>query len=547
MRRACYLLHLALCLLLPASCDWRGDHYERLLADAEEMNRHDSLFTSDSLGLALVRHYDHWWHSRNHRLRAYYMLGCAYRDMNNAPRALENYQRAAEMGEGHTDSATLDQLMRIHSQMSEIFLRQRLPELEKAELTESERLAWKLKDTLSALILHEYICNILYNEQRYTECIEKSTELYKNYLQNGYEANAQLATSLCIKSHLALGNYVEAKSYIDIYESCAFFNSAPHKISGGISSLYNIKGEYYLGVEEADSAESYFRKVLTYRNQGNNELLAAKGLYKTYAMLHQADSALHYMQLYSEAKEKSYDEGIAEATIQAEKLYDYSVEKETAERKAAEASRLRNVIVFLTIAALLVVFFFLYRNEKRKREISDLHRQYLQVVNNLRSNEQALLALRQQQATESEQAAILIHENEQLKEQLRNINISLQSKDSHAKSLSLQESDIVRHFQRYRTTVSPELEIQEEHWIRLRRTIDSTHPLFYTRMNALQNLSENEYRVCMLVLAGFEPSDIDMLMDKKHTYATNMRKRLHLKVFGTEGSATDFDAKIRNL
>ena len=91
MRRAHYLLHLALCLLLLASCNWRGDRYERLLAEAEEMNRNDSLFTSDSLGLALVRHYDHWWHTRNHRLRAYYMLGCAYRDMGEAPAAIHYY------------------------------------------------------------------------------------------------------------------------------------------------------------------------------------------------------------------------------------------------------------------------------------------------------------------------------------------------------------------------------------------------------------------------------------------------------------------------
>ena len=46
MRRTCYLLLLAFCLLLLASCDWRGDHYERLLAEAEEMNRNDSLFTA---------------------------------------------------------------------------------------------------------------------------------------------------------------------------------------------------------------------------------------------------------------------------------------------------------------------------------------------------------------------------------------------------------------------------------------------------------------------------------------------------------------------
>ena len=73
-----------------SSCTGESDRMLALLEQAEEMNRTDQPFQSDSIGKALVSYYDHWWHSRNHRMRAYYMLGSAYRDMGSAPRTLEN-------------------------------------------------------------------------------------------------------------------------------------------------------------------------------------------------------------------------------------------------------------------------------------------------------------------------------------------------------------------------------------------------------------------------------------------------------------------------
>ena len=75
-----HMIHICKALflgLLLASCG-RADRMRSLLEQAEWMNRHDSLFTSDSIGRALVSYYDHWWHPADLRLRAYYMLGCAY-------------------------------------------------------------------------------------------------------------------------------------------------------------------------------------------------------------------------------------------------------------------------------------------------------------------------------------------------------------------------------------------------------------------------------------------------------------------------------------
>ena len=58
-------------------------HLELLRGAA--MNKADSLFTTDSVMLKVAEYYDRHG-SANERMQAHYTLGCAYRDMGNAPR-----------------------------------------------------------------------------------------------------------------------------------------------------------------------------------------------------------------------------------------------------------------------------------------------------------------------------------------------------------------------------------------------------------------------------------------------------------------------------
>ena len=54
------------------------------------------------------------------------MLGSAYRDMGESPKALESFQLAVEASDTTSSNYDVGYLMRIHSQMSELYLKQRL-------------------------------------------------------------------------------------------------------------------------------------------------------------------------------------------------------------------------------------------------------------------------------------------------------------------------------------------------------------------------------------------------------------------------------------
>lgn len=63
------------------------------LLKAKIQNKAYIPFTTDSTMVAVVSWYDR--HGNSHeRMTAHYLLGCAYRDLNDAPMALEQYNKA---------------------------------------------------------------------------------------------------------------------------------------------------------------------------------------------------------------------------------------------------------------------------------------------------------------------------------------------------------------------------------------------------------------------------------------------------------------------
>lgn len=86
--------------------------------------------------------------------------------------------------------------------------------------------------------------------------------------------------------------------------------------------------------------------------------------------------------------------------------------------------------------------------------------------------------------------------------------------------------------------------ITSKDWKKLQDTIKHLFPNFEYAINKNGKLSNKELQVCMLVKARFSPSEIEYIMNMKHSYATNARKRLHNTIFGYPGSGEEFDKKI---
>ena len=345
----------------------RSDRMYLELLRAKATNKASVPFTSDSVMRRVARYYDRHG-SPNQRLLAHYLLGCVYRDLRSAPRALEEYQRAASQADTTRADCDLPTLMRVHAQMAEIYTFLRLYEYAEKEALIAERVSWDTKDTLSALLFRQQALQTLYNRKEYKECIRRGQILYRQYDEYGYKDNGALLAHLLFKSSIELQDYDEAKRYLDIYESCPFFRTDPRKIRGGCGSLLLNKGEYWACTGNVDSAYYYFHAALKYRNLWNNALLAYKGLYKAFELKHQPDSSYKYMELYSLEKEKNYEESTAQATIQTEAMFNYNIEHEQVmiqERRTTKIRIILYIIVLVVITLSAIIYIIWYRREQK--------------------------------------------------------------------------------------------------------------------------------------------------------------------------------------
>ena len=100
-------------------------HYELIRLKAE--NKSGIKFTSDSIIKDVVDYYKDNGNA-NEKMLAYYLLGRAYSDMEEAPEALQAYYDAISMADTTNTSCDFSTLIVVYGQMSRIFHKQNLPE-----------------------------------------------------------------------------------------------------------------------------------------------------------------------------------------------------------------------------------------------------------------------------------------------------------------------------------------------------------------------------------------------------------------------------------
>ena len=114
---------------------------ERLLAEADSMNRNYINFTTDSVMLAVVDYYDRCG-TPNERMKAHYLLGCVYRDLEEAPKALASFHDAVNYADTMSTDCNLALLSRIHGQIATLLLNMQLPYEALDEAKVAEELAY---------------------------------------------------------------------------------------------------------------------------------------------------------------------------------------------------------------------------------------------------------------------------------------------------------------------------------------------------------------------------------------------------------------------
>ena len=87
----------------------------------------------------------------------------------------------------------------------------------------------------------------------------------------------------------------------------------------------------------------------------------------------------------------------------------------------------------------------------------------------------------------------------------------------------------------------------EGDWTELAEAVNSIYTGFTEKLYSLYNMSDQDYRVSLLIKIRIQPKDIATLTTHSKESVASTRSRLYQKVFGKKGSTKDWDDFILSI
>lgn len=464
----------------------------------------------------------------NQKLLSRYLLGRAYHVLGDLPMAVETYHDCLTGLDTTDNNLDYIQLSKVHSQLADIYHKQRLTRYELSELSDAERCALIGRDSSIAALYHEIMVKPFDLEGCYDSVITISQESAEIYERLGMKASSARAVGHAIFAYIQMGEYGEAKRCMDVYEKQSNDFDELGNIRKGAEIYYHKKGLYYLGINKTDSAEYYFRRLISDAHDSNDLEAAYRDLLMLYRTVGNKDSIGKYSYLYCEANDSSNKRTIAEDITRMKSIYDYTRYKNEAAQKEIQSQKAHKkmlIIAFLSIMlALCALYFFVQYNERKKDEIGRMLSEYNRVkslINELEEGRDELLTKHKKELADIEaKLRKKGHENDD--EQYDGLDANVVGKFKYVSSLSPTNHDV---------------KINNEDWQLLRKEMmlrDEAFMLFLSKME----LSDGERKVAMLIRLRFTDYEIKKIIDAYGSSLTNYKTKINKKLFDCEGCRT---------
>lgn len=515
---------------------------------AKGMNKGFVDFTTDSVMKQVVAYYNQYG-SANERMLAYYLLGCAYRDLDDSPASLDCYLQATEQADTLSRDCDYHTLARIYGQVGDAYLRQRMPLNAKNAYRKNEKYSWIAKDTLEALIAAESQVNSSIMLESPSQIIEQCLDVYNNYKKFGYPTEAARSLGVPMSSLILTKQYAKVKRYMDIYErESGYFDG---KLNPGVNygSYFYAKGLYYLNIH-SDSAKVYFQKCLNMSESVKAKLVAFDGWYRYYRQKHQLDSVEKYADLFIQYSDSVRIQNEAEAMSKTSALYNYSQWQKKAKVQEIENNKARIVILLMIIlvVVMIVVVILYVKNIRKERQIRNeqllfVKQQILMKEQELQKSQEELAKMKRELSSKS--SLVLDKEKSimMLKDEIEALTNDCPQDNNESYAVFQQKAMVIK----FRELAEKGIEPSSRQWDALDNIFESFFRQFKLTLENNHKLSENEYRICMLVWLGFTPYQMKILMNMSSSNISNIRKRLSKKLFDREMTTSKFDDEIRKI
>ncbi len=518
--------------------------HERMLYELLRIKAADKTYITHKSDSTIIKLVDYYEDAGDTRFlpEAYYYAGSIYRDLNDAPRAIDFYQKAEDK---LNKSKNYRLLSNINTQKGYIFSKQYLYK----EALQAHFKAYKydslLKDTVS----------IIYSLRNIAYIYKNKSDIDSSFVY----LNKALVFATKIKNKSSIN---DIKSLMgDLYILKKDYNTAWDLLKPALSDSTNIEKKFnynkaieiYMQTKQYDSAYIYSKRLLNigtiYGKQTASECLANISIMRgDYA------DAARYIQLTKCHIDSILKITATESVGRMNALYNYTLrEKENLELKAESASRLNTILSALFIIITISIVLFIYvitsiRKSKEqmkrfKRMKKELYKQSEAYIN---ENKAKIAELKTLLAASVNQNKIQAEQIEQQKNELILTNKNSEYKQSKSKAIKnrLTSTTIYRTITK---RVKANQVLHEKEWETLDKTINDEIENFNQRIKEYHNVSIQEYRICMLIRIGIPIKDMAVIMSLSASGISKARTRLQEKFFGKEGSTKDFDSFVNSL
>ena len=509
------------------------------------MNKACITFTSDSVMKEVVDYYDNHG-SANERMLANYVLGCVYRDMHEAPMALEYYNKATEQADTTAADCDYGTLYRVYSQMGFLFSKQYLPYQLLDAFGKAMKYAYLAKDTLNAII------NYQNRENAYSYLGNKDSVIAINlhaatmFKQIGNNYAAAIAFGCNYKYYIEKKDFINAKKAFEAYNSTGYEGNSNYEDAKAY--VLCLKGTYYMFTGQLDSACYILQQSLKFSKSFSNKAATTKALAHYYAKVNQPSLAMKYALQSSEYNDSDLIEARKTQLQQVQAMYDYGRNQEIArmaEQKAKRSTQMNYMIVF----ACVILFLFLsyiYRKQlalKKKRIAASklVYEDCLLKLKRLQEEKAQLVA------EKDKKLAQIITEKENAISKLVSEIHDIQNRYSLSSMsdayLVLKNSSIYKKIQCIEA--HPLEEMTEEDWTELADTVEELIPNFIPMLK--NRVSDRDYRICLLIRLGIPASLMARLLNLSDAAISKSRKTMLKKLCGKVGKPKEFDEYVLHI
>ena len=528
---------------LPEFSQSQKMRYELLRHKA--MNKACITFTSDSVMKKVVDYYDNHG-SANERMLANYVLGCVYRDMYEAPMALEYYNKATEQADTTAADCDYGTLYRVYSQMGFLFSKQYLPYQLLDAFGKAVKYAYLAKDTLNAIINYQNRENAYSYLGNKDSVIAINLQAAKLFKKHGNDYAAAIAFGCNYKYYIEKKDFINAKKAFEAYNSTGYEGNSNYEDAKAY--VLCLKGTYYMFTGQLDSACYILQQSLKFCKSFSNKAATTKALAHYYAKVNQPSLAMKYALQSSEYNDSDLIEARKTQLQQVQAMYDYGRNQEIArmaEQKAKRSTQMNYMIVF----ACVILFLFLsyiYRKQlalKKKRIAASklVYEDCLLKLKRLQEEKAQLVA------EKDKKLAQIITEKENAISKLVSEIHDIQNRYSLSSMsdayLVLKNSSIYKKIQCIEA--HPLEEMNEEDWTELADTVEELIPNFIPMLK--NRVSDRDYRICLLIRLGIPASLMARLLNLSDAAISKSRKTMLKKLCGKVGKPKEFDEYVLHI